>query len=170
MCFPESITFYLYPKSQIINVAVSSYPLNQFLLSPGVAWVINYAYKGGLSLMHKRGPSSSTFPSLLRISWLQTADLFLKTCNATDVQTAGCACLCVLIQSVVSDSLQPFGLQPVRLLCPWDFLGKNTGVGCHFLLQRIFLTHGWNPRLLHLLYCRWILYCWAIGEARTYIF
>ena len=169
MWFPESITFDLYPKSQIINVAVSSYPLNQFLLSPGAAWVINYAYKGGWYLMHKRGPSS-TFPFLPLITWLQTADLFLKTDNATDAQTAGCVCLCGLIHSVVSDSLQPFGLQPARLLSPWDFLGKNTGVGCHFLLQGIFLTQGWNPCLPHLLYCRWILYCWAIGEARTHIF
>ena len=45
-------------------------------------------------------------------------------------------------RSVVSDSLQPHGLQPTRLLCPWDFPGKNTGVGCHFLLQGIFLTQG----------------------------
>ena len=30
----------------------------------------------------------------------------------------------------------------------WNSLGKNTGVGCHFLLQGIFLTHGLNPRLL----------------------
>ena len=37
-------------------------------------------------------------------------------------------------------SLQPHGLQPTRLLCPWDFPGKNTGVGCHSLLQGIFLT------------------------------
>ena len=34
-----------------------------------------------------------------------------------------------------------------RLLCPWDFPGKNTGVGCHALLQGIFLTQGPNPRL-----------------------
>ena len=33
---------------------------------------------------------------------------------------------------------------PSRLLCPWHFPGKNTGVGCHFLLQRIFLTQGLN--------------------------
>jgi hypothetical protein len=39
------------------------------------------------------------------------------------------------------------------LLCPWDFPGQNTGVGCHFLFQRIFLTQGSN---LHLL--QWILY------------
>ena len=41
-------------------------------------------------------------------------------------------------RSVVSDSLRPHGLQPARLLYPWGFPGKNTGVGCHFLLQRIF--------------------------------
>ena len=35
----------------------------------------------------------------------------------------------------MSDSLQPHGLQPTRLLRPWDSPGKNTGVGCHFLLQ-----------------------------------
>ena len=36
--------------------------------------------------------------------------------------------------SVVSNSSQPHGLQPTRLLCPWDFPGKSTGVGCHCLL------------------------------------
>ena len=47
--------------------------------------------------------------------------------------------------------------QPVKLLCPRDFPGKNTGVGCHCLLHRIFLTHGSNP---YLCIGRWILnYC-----------
>ena len=35
-------------------------------------------------------------------------------------------------RSVMSDSSRPHGLQPTRLLCPWDFPGKSTGVGCHF--------------------------------------
>ena len=48
------------------------------------------------------------------------------------------------------------------VLCPWDFLGKNTGVGCHFLLQGIFLTQGSNLVPLN---CRQILYWWATGEA-----
>ena len=39
---------------------------------------------------------------------------------------------------------------------PWDLPGKNTGLGCHFLLQGIFPTQGSNLGLLH---CRWILYC-----------
>ena len=57
---------------------------------------------------------------------------------------------------VMSDSLQPHGLQPARLLHPWDFPGKSTGVGCHFLLQGIFPTQGLNPGLPH---CRQTLYC-----------
>ena len=57
--------------------------------------------------------------------------------------------------SVVSYSLQPRGMWPARLLCPWNPSGKNTGVGCRFLLQGIFLTQELNSGLL---YCRWILY------------
>ena len=44
--------------------------------------------------------------------------------------------------STVSDSLQPHGLLPVRLPCPWDFPGKNTGVCSHSLFQEIFPTQG----------------------------
>ena len=42
----------------------------------------------------------------------------------------------VFSHPVVPDSLRPHGLLPTRLLCPWDSLGKNTGVSCHFLLQK----------------------------------
>ena len=52
--------------------------------------------------------------------------------------------------------LRPYGLLPARLLCPWDFPGKNTGVGCHALLQGIFPIQCSNPHLLH---CRQIFYC-----------
>ena len=58
------------------------------------------------------------------------------------------------------------GLQPARLLCPWDSPGKNTGVSCHAFLQGIFLTQGSNPSLLCLQPCRWILCHWATGEAQ----
>ena len=56
---------------------------------------------------------------------------------------------------VVPDSLQPHGVQPTRLFCPWDFPGEDPRVGCHFLLQGIFLTQGSNLDLLH---CRQILH------------
>ena len=44
-------------------------------------------------------------------------------------------CCCCYVASVVSDSVRPHRRQPTRLRCPWDSPGKNTGVGCHFLLQ-----------------------------------
>ena len=56
-------------------------------------------------------------------------------------------------------TLQPHGLQPARLLCPWDFPGRSTGVGCHFLLQGIFLTQRLNPGPLH---CR----CFTVWTTR----
>ena len=55
----------------------------------------------------------------------------------------------VFSHSVVSNSLQPHGLQLTRLLCPWNFPGKNTRVGCLLLLQGIFLIQGSNQQLLH---------------------
>ena len=48
----------------------------------------------------------------------------------------------------MSNSLPPHGLLSTRLLCPWDFTGKNLEAGCHFLLQGIFLQ-GSNPHLLY---------------------
>ena len=61
----------------------------------------------------------------------------------------------VLSHSVVYNSFPPHGLWPARLLCSRDSAGKNTGVGCHFLLHRIFPTQGLNQGLPH---CRQILY------------
>ena len=46
-----------------------------------------------------------------------------------------CSCCCCCITSIVSDSVQPHRRQPTRLRHPWDSPGKNTGVGCQFLLQ-----------------------------------
>ena len=59
----------------------------------------------------------------------------------------------LLAQSCLT--MWPHRLEPSRLLCPWGFPGKNTGVFSHFLLQGIFLTQRWNPALP---YCRQSLY------------
>ena len=56
---------------------------------------------------------------------------------------------CCLVNKLCPIFLWHHGLQLSRFLCPWDFSGKNTGVGCHFILQGIFLTQGPNPCLLH---------------------
>ena len=68
---------------------------------------------------------------------------------------------CWFSRWVVSSSCDPMDCRPLDL-CPWDFPGKNTGVGCHFFLQGIFRTQESNLGLLH---CKWILYHWGIGEA-----
>ena len=68
--------------------------------------------------------------------------------------------LCLVAKSCLT-LLRTHGLQSIRLHCPWEFSGKNTGRGCHFLLQGIILTQGSNPCLLH---HRWNLYNWATWE------
>ena len=63
-----------------------------------------------------------------------------------------CVCVCVLSCFSHVDSLQGYGLQPTRLLCPRDSPGKNTGVGCHALFQGMLLTQRSNWHLLYLLH------------------
>ena len=60
----------------------------------------------------------------------------------------------------MSNASQLYGPKLTRLLCPWNFPGKNTGMGCHFLLQGIFPIQGSNPSLLCLLH-------WQVGSLPT---
>ena len=65
--------------------------------------------------------------------------------SAQNLDSSGlylCVCARVCVCSAMSDSLQRCGLKPASFLLPWDFPGNDTGLGCHFLLQRIFLTWG----------------------------
>ena len=64
----------------------------------------------------------------------------------------------------LSNSLRPRRLW--LILCPWDVLGKNTGVHCHFLLQGIFPNQGLNPHLLGVLHWQVDTYHRATWEAR----
>ena len=85
--------------------------------------------------------------------WSSIAGTFLA-CTSIEsfVMHMMCVCVCACVHSVMSDSLQTHGLQPARLLCPWDFPGKNTGVGCHFLLYGVFPTQELNLCCLQLLH------------------
>ena len=71
-----------------------------------------------------------------------------------------CKCDCAMLSCLVCVQLfaTPWTVarQGWDFLCLWDFPGKNTGVGCHALLQGIFPTQGLNPSLPH---CRQILNC-----------
>ena len=71
----------------------------------------------------------------------------------------------VLSHSVMSHSLRPHGLQPLGSSVHGNSPGKNTGVGCHALLQEIFPTQGLNPGLPS---CRQILYHLSQQESPTY--
>ena len=86
-------------------------------------------------------PMSSFKPGSNLLNWLLCVRFIAKSCLTL---------------------LQLHGLKPATLLCPRDFSGKNTRMGCHSLLQGTFLTQGSNS---HLLYCPWILYYWLTREA-----
>ena len=66
-----------------------------------------------------------------------------------------CVCVCVCVLSCVHLFATPW---TSRLLCPWDFPGRSTGEGCHFLLQGTFPMQGLNHCLLCLLHGRQIRY------------
>ena len=88
-------------------------------------------------------PPGSTAPGILRARTLEWVAISFSN-----------ACKWKVKVKLLS---QPHGLQPTRLLCPWDFPGKSTGVGYHTLLQGIFLTEGSKLCLLCLLY-------WQVGS------
>ena len=118
------------------NVFETNFPGLQFifrLIRRRVSWIIEQANakSGGICVCHSCYRHSVGGPRI----WVNILQCTWKKWSVS----------C----SVVSDPLRPQGLQPSRLLCPWDSPGRNTGVGCHFLLQGIFWTQEWNPCLLH---------------------
>ena len=86
-------------------------------------------------------------------------------CSPSGSSVHGISQARILEKVAISSSRGLFPAQGLKLLCLWDSPGKNTGVGCHALLQGIFLTQGSNLPLLKLLHCRRILYRWAAREA-----
>ena len=85
-------------------------------------------------------------------------------CCSLTVCVCACVCVCVRARSRTLSLLSHVQLcdhldyTGARLLCPWNCLGKNTGVGCHLPLQEIFLTQGSNSHLSRLLH-------WQVGSS-----
>ena len=77
-------------------------------------------------------PPSS--PMLLRCSLHPSHPCLPPHCPCPQIYLYSCVDAAE-VASVMSDSVRPHRCQPTRLRCPWDSPGKNTGVGCHFLLQ-----------------------------------
>ena len=91
-----------------------------------------------MTIQHSRLVDSKTEPAFLTVGtyiclWMLVGVSAFPKLPSYPWRCAKCtACW---VASVVSDSVRPHRRQPTRLLCPWDSPGKNTGVGCHFLLQ-----------------------------------
>ena len=106
-----------------------------------------------------KAPSSLLISHVALNKPLRPPRVSFLLCENEVISSLCCCCCCVA--SVVSDSVRPQRQQPTRLPCPWDSPGKNTGVGCHFLLQCMkvenesvvsdsYRPHGLQPtRLLH---------------------
>ena len=109
---------------------------------------------------HQRA-SQKKLPALLQLKLYHERKAMRSNMKKQVVQDAAC----LLSRSVVSNSARPHGLQPTRLPCPWDFPSKNTGGGCHFLLQVVFSIQGSNLHFLRLPHCREILHPRTIREA-----
>ena len=86
---------------------------------------------------------------LVRIWRDQNTQVFLIGMEISTTTLENCMAVKVKVKSLSHISLRLHGLQPTKLVHPWDFPGKNAGVSCHFLLQRIFLTQGLNPGFPH---------------------
>ena len=119
-----------------VTEPLKTYPVSQAWLSALCAFMWQRCPSHRSGIMSKK-----ECPAIINLNvFIGKTDSFL----ITDV----CVCVCVS-GSAVSNSLWLYGLEPARLLCPWNSPGKNTGVGCHFLLQGIFPTQGSNLGLPH---------------------
>ena len=96
--------------------------------SPDLKKSVLYKFRGWLQ--------NSVYPinTVLQPNFLYFARIWMNSKAQNSVCFKVCCCCCK-VASVVSDFVQPHRWQPARLPHPWDSLGKNTGVGCHFLLQ-----------------------------------
>ena len=88
--------------------------------------LLKHGETGSKGMMKQKKSAQLTFYILLK----NEARTYTFLC-----ESSGDCCRHRQVASLMSDSVRPHGLQPTRLLCPWDSPGKNTGVGCHFLLQ-----------------------------------
>ena len=155
---------------RVSNAIHPSHPLSSPSPLPSIFPSIRVFFNE--SVLHIRWPEywsfsfsispSNEYSGLIsfRIDWFDLLAFHRTLKNLLQYRSSKASVLCfkksLMYQlCLLSLTLQPHGLQPTRLLCPWDSPGKNTGVGCHFLLWGIFPAQISNPHLLH---CRQILY------------
>ena len=79
-----------------------------------------------------------------KYNYMINTNMYIFICY---VYVCVCVCVCVCVGSHFGHVQLFVTLWTHQLLSPWDSPCKNTGVGCHALLQGISLTQGWNPHL-----------------------
>ena len=86
--------------------------------------------------VHYKAPTLSLWICMWINKCIQSSG-FMKSASDSILcqDLSGLSCTWLLLSSVMSNSVGSQRQQPTRLPCPWDSPGKNTGVGCHFLLQ-----------------------------------
>ena len=130
------MSHWLYAKSlqlclTLCNLMDCSPPgssIHGILLARVLEWV-TMPFSRGIFLTQGSNPD---LLCLLGCSWVLYHLCHLGCPNDSSVSLL----LLLLSRPVVSDSVRPHRLQPTRLLHPWDFPGKSTGVGCHCLLRQ----------------------------------
>ena len=153
LCPPKALPWRALPKACFLS-SPFSFSLNSspWIILPlyKISFQFNFPsetniLKDGFTLMW---PLHS-FPFILCLSFIRLSPRHSLKAFTKIMYYLIWACCVYVSHSVVSNSLWPQGLGPTRLLCPWDSPGMNTGAGCHFLLQGIFLIQRSNPGLLH---------------------
>ena len=103
-------------------------------------WITSIVWRHHCFLRHS--PAEQRFCCFSILAFVSEAPI--NICVLVFMWT--CLQLCVCL--VASNSLWPHALKPAGFLCPWNFPGKNTGVGCHFLLQGDLSDPGIEPTSL----------------------
>ena len=119
-------------------------PVDTFLKIRGCNRVIDKAFCVKLSTIYNRSTSSGFFfsPGIKSQQYLRGEDLAQEEAGPQEASGGGSGVEKGRLKSFLHlrpwlcDSSRPHGLQPTRLLLPWDFPGESTGVGCHCLLRR----------------------------------
>ena len=101
----------------------------------------------------------------------------LRTPNVNSTVYSAAAAAAAAAAAVVSDSVRPHRRLPTRLLCPWDSPGKNTGVGCHFLLRMHFKQKSsaramglYVKRCFLMKVCKWHINCSSILQGKLFLY
>ena len=133
-------------KFVIVSLVIQSFlfSLNQTVFKISGSWMSLCSYEWGFCFLN--GPSSDHSRCLNYFLYGEYSKIF-GSLYLFIIQVSD-HIFVVVVQSLSCVQLfaTPWSVAP-RLLCPWDFPSRNTGAGCHFLLQGIFPTQGWNLRL-----------------------